>query len=285
MKKTKKIIFSILAGACLIVMGTTAANAQYNDPKAAELLEVVWQHYERSIRDINDYVVVTEQFTTHYVKKYDNGRPYFVSQVETESVWGAVSALGMHTTSPMADSDFFTREVFEILKQYATYEGTHKHDGLNMHVLFLKDMRAFMDVIDDVDDSFGQLRLYFDDEHWLLRQMEFSAEAEIEEGKSQLIAPVIGFTDYRNISGMMVPFQTRITVGGLMSQLSDDEREEARQALAELDKELATMPAQQRQMMEQMMSGQLDQLRSMVQDDTIEFVINVQEVRVNTGGE
>lgn len=285
MKKTKKIIFSLFAAACLFVMGQTAANAQYKDPKAAELLEVVWQHYERSIRDIDDYVVVTEEFTTHYVKKYDNGHPFFVSQVETESVWGAISALGMHTTSPMTDFDFFSREVFELLKQYATYEGTKKQDGLNMHVLSMQDMRAFMDVIDDVDESFGQLRLYFDDEHWLLRQMEFLVEAEIEEGKTQLIAPVIGFTDYRNISGMMVPFQTRITVDGLMSHLSDEEREEARQGLAELERELANMPEQQRQMMKQMLSTQLDQLRSIVEDDIIEFVINVQEVRVNTGRE
>lgn len=285
MKKIEKIIIHFSLAAFVLFMPFTHLHGQYKDPRAAEILEIVWQHYEQSIRDVDDYKVVTEHFTTHYVKQFDNGRPYFVSQVETDSFWGSISGLGMQTTSPMVDADFFSSEVFEHLKQNAIYAGSEYIDGLNTHVIFLEDMRVFMDAFDDVDEPMGQLRLYFDNEHWVLRQMQFSAEAEIEEGRVQVIEPVVKMLDYRNINGMMIPFMTKIVVQGLTEHLSDAEREEAQQALLEFDRELAQMPAQQREMVEQMMSGQLDQLRKMLEEDSIEFIIEVKDVKVNTGTE
>jgi hypothetical protein len=283
MKINQKIFTCLYMAAFVMFFSSINIYGQYKDPQAAEVLETVWQHYEQSIRDVDDYKIVTEQFTTHYVKQYENGRPYFVSQVETDSFWGSISGLGMHTTSPMVDADFFSSEVFDHLKQNAVYLGMESLDGMNTHIIFLEDMRVFMDTFDDVDEPMGQLRLYFDDEHWVLRQMKFSAEAEIEEGRVQVIEPVVKMTDYRNISGMMVPFETRISVQGLTEHLSDAEREEAQLALMEFERELAQMPEEQRQMLEKMMSGQLDQLRKVLEDDSIEFLINVKEVIVNTG--
>ncbi len=285
MEKKEKFLIYMIVAAFVMVLPFSSAHGQYKDPHAAEILEVVWQQYEQSIRDVDDYKIITEQFTTHYVKQYEDGRPYFVSQVETDSFWGSISGLGMHTTSPMVDSDFFSSEIFEHLKQNASHAGTENIDGLNTHVIFLEDMRIFMDAFDDVDEPMGELRLYFDDQDWVLRQMKFSAEAEIEEGRVQVIEPVIKMTDYRNISGMMIPFETSISVQGLIEHLSDAEREEAQKALLEFEKELEQMPAEQRQMVEQMMSGQLDQLRNLLADDSIEFFIWVKEVIVNTGGE
>lgn len=285
MKINQKFFTCLYMAAFVMFFSTINIYGQYKDPQAAEVLETVWQHYEQSIRDVDDYKIVTEEFTTHYVKQYENGRPYFVSQVETDSFWGSISGLGMHTTSPMVDADFFSAEVFEHLKQNATYSGSESIDGLNTHVIFLEDMRVFMDAFDDVDEPMGELRLYFDDEDWVLRQMKFSAEAEIEEGRVQVIEPIVRMKDYRNISGMLIPFETSISVQGLTEHLSDAEREEAQQALLEFERELEQMPAQQRQMLEQMMSGQLDQLRNLLADDSIEFFIRVKEVVVNTGAE
>ncbi len=283
MKKSKMLLSGMCICLFVCTLLTVAAQSQYKDPRAAEILEVVRQNYEKSITGIDDYTVVTEHFSTQYVKKYDNDRPYFVSQVETESFWGSVSAMGMHTTSPMVDSDFFMPEMFSHLKKNLIYKGTEHLNGLNTHVLFLEDMRVFFDVFDDVEEPLGSLTLYFDDEHWVLRQMRFSAEAELEDGQFQLIEPVLRMEDYRNINGMMVPFKTAITISGLMDHLSDEEREEAKEALAEFERELRDMPPQQRQMIEDMMGGQLDDLRKMIEEDSIEFLIEVLDVKVNTG--
>lgn len=285
MEKIEKLMIHIFFAAFMLLMPFSYLYGQYKDPQAAEILETVRQHYEQSIKNVDDYKVVTEHFTTHYVKQYEEGRPYFVSQVETDSFWGSISGLGMQTNSPMVDADFFSAEIFEHLKQNAVYSGSESIDGHYTHVIFLEDMRVFMDAFDDVDEPMGQLHLYFDNEDWVLRQMRFSAEAEIEEGRVQVIEPVVKMLDYRNVNGMMIPFMTKIIVQGLTEHLSDAEREEAQQALLEFDRELAQMPDQQRQMVEQMMSGQLDQLRKMLDEDSIEFTIEVKEVKVNTGAE
>lgn len=282
MKKVQKILANALL-LTLLFLTSKAAFGQYNDMHAAEILEVVRSHYERSITDIDDYKIVTENFTTHYQKKYDNGRPYFVSKVETESFWGSVSDMGMHTTSPMVDAGFFSPEIFEHLLMNSSYKGTEHLEGKNTHVIFLKDMRVLMEAFDDVEEPVGSLRLYFDDEDWVLRQMKFSTMAEIEEGDVREIEPVMRMKDYRNINGLMIPFRTTIAVYGLSDYLSDEEREEAMAALEELEYELQHMPEEQRAMLEQMMGGQLDNLRQMLEDDMIEFVIEVKEVLVNTG--
>lgn len=267
----------------MVIVTPKAAFSQYNDPRAAEMLEQVRAQYEMSIRNIDDYKIVTSNFTTHYHKEYDNGRPYFTSQTDTDSFWGSISGMGMDETSPMVNTDLFSPEIFEHLLMNSRYMGTERIDDLNTHVIFLDDMRVLMETFDDMDEPIGSLSMYFDDEHWVLRKMKFSAMAEIEEGDVRMIEPVMRMKDYRNINGLMIPFKTNISVHGLSEYLSDEEREEAMAALEELEKELEQMPADQRSMLEQMMGGQLDQLRQMLADDMIEFVIEIKEVLVNTG--
>ncbi len=283
MKSTKTIFYWMTSMIVLMLISSVDLRGQYADPRAAEILELVRQQYEQSIRNIDDYTVITEDFTARYKKVFDNGRPYFVSQVETEGFWGSISSMGMHTASPMDDSDFFTPEMFSVLKENARYLGTETVDGLNTHVIFLDDMRMFSEAHDDVEDDINELRLYFDDEHWVLRQMKFTAHEAMDDGTIQKIEPILMMTDYQNIEGMMIPFKTIINIGGFSDYMSDAEREEAVQALAEMEHELEQIPEEQREMVEQMMSGQLDQLRQMLEEDTLEFIHEIKEVKVNTG--
>ncbi|MDR4988662.1 MAG: hypothetical protein RG741_07500 [Bacteroidales bacterium] len=278
--KPKLLMRHLLLPVFLMFINASLATGQYGDPRAAEILETVRQHYEKSIEGINDYVVVTEHFTTHYRKKFENGRPYFESRVDSESFWDSVSALGMHTSSPLVDFNFFDEDVFRYLKENIRYMGMETIDGMAVHVLYLDDMQIFAESYDD--GPMGDLHLYFDDEHWVLRKMRFSAQEELDEGYFVWIEPVLRMEDYRNIEGMMIPFRTRITVEGLIGDLSEEERLEVMAALEELERELEQMTPFEREMLEQMLSGQLDQLRSMIEDDKAEFIIEVSEVRVNT---
>jgi len=155
MKKTKEIIVCLLF-LTLLIQAPMAAFGQYNDRRAAEMLEQVRAHYEMSIRNVDDYKIVTGNFTTHYHKEYDNGRPYFVSQVETDSFWGSISGMGMHTTSPMVDTDFFSPEIFEHLLMNSRYMGNERIDGMNTHIVFIDDMRILMEEFEDVDEPIGR---------------------------------------------------------------------------------------------------------------------------------
>lgn len=246
------------------------------DPRAAEILETVREHYERSIEGIDDYVVVTNLYTTYYKKAYDNGRPYFKTRTKTDIT-------GVQSTSSTSDADLFTPENYEKLKTNARYKGQEQIDGFNVHVLSIDKLEGLFEE-EGVDDTVENLTVYIDANDWLLRQMVFSVEAETEEGVIT-VQPIVLFKDYRDIEGMMLPFETSTVVTGLSESLSDEERQEAEKGLEEMEKELEQMPESQRRMVERMMGEQLDKFRKMLEEDRFEFSVKVEEVRVNTGME
>jgi len=247
------------------------------DPRAVEIFETVRAHYERSIEGVDDYVMVTNLFTTYYKKAYDNGRPYFMSRTETE-------VFGVQSTSSTSDADLFTPENYERLKNNATYAGRETIDGFDVHVLSIDKLEGLFDEGEGVDDTVEDLKVYIDADDWVLRQMVFSVETVTEDGVMK-VEPMILFKDYRDVEGMMIPFETISFVTGLSEMLTDEEREEAEQGLKEMEKELEQLPEGQRRMVERLMGDRLKRFREMLAEDRIEFTVRVEEVRVNTGME
>jgi hypothetical protein len=73
-----------------------------------------------------------------------------------------------------------------------------------------------------------------------------------------------------------------MTMETLNASMSPEERERARRSLEEMEQRLEQLPEEQRRMMEGAMKDQLDRLRSMLDEGTIRFAVEVQDVRVNT---
>jgi hypothetical protein len=71
--------------------------------------------------------------------------------------------------------------------------------------------------------------------------------------------------------------------GDMDDSVSPEDREKARQGMKDLEKQMAEMPEAQRKMMEGMLKPQIERLQKMLAGDKIEFVITVEEVKVNTG--
>jgi predicted secreted protein len=67
----------------------------------------------------------------------------------------------------------------------------------------------------------------------------------------------------------------------LDATISAEEREQARRSLEEMEQRMQEMPEEQRQMMEGMMKNQLEQLRNILDEGSIQFAIEVQDVQVN----
>ncbi len=80
---------------------------------------------------------------------------------------------------------------------------------------------------------------------------------------------------------MLHPFQLHITATGLAAGMSEEEMEEARRGLAEMEKNLEGMDATQRAMVERMMGGQMEKLRKMLESGQFEITVVTKEVRVN----
>ena len=89
--------------------------------------------------------------------------------------------------------------------------------------------------------------------------------------------------DYREVPGsdMYEPYKRIMRMGGVMNETEMAQLEEARVQLAEFDEQMASMPPEQRQMMENMMGGQLDAMRSLANNGVFEYVEIIEEIYVN----
>ena len=92
--------------------------------------------------------------------------------------------------------------------------------------------------------------------------------------------------DFRNVAGcgdMYEPFSSVMRIRGAMTPAQEAEIAKAGRQLEELEAQMASMPASQRQMMESMMGPQLDMIRNMASGDGIEMEQKTLELRCNTG--
>jgi hypothetical protein len=107
----------------------------------------------------------------------------------------------------------------------------------------------------------------------------------VTEGEKRPLTMTVTLEDYRTVEGMPHPWRTRIRAEGLMEAggASEEEMEEARAQLAEFDRQMAEMSAEQRQMMQTMMGGKLDSLRRMIESGGLDMEVVVTDLRVNTG--
>lgn len=261
----------------LFMLGTASVHAQ---PTAAQVLDNMREAHERGIQNINDYTVVTDMYTAYYKKTYVDGRPTFKSRVQIRGLeqFGGNEQMA---SSTMFHSELFDDKTYDFLRQNAQYRGTETVDGHRTHVLFVPDLEPLSD--DDEEDYAQNGYFYVDDGLWVLRKMKFDIETEIEPGQTAEMQPVIRFLDYRDIEGLHLPFRTVMEFGDLDATISPEEREEALQAMRELERELAQMPEEQRRMVEQMMKPQIERFEKMLEGDKLEIVIKVEDVRVNTG--
>jgi hypothetical protein len=91
--------------------------------------------------------------------------------------------------------------------------------------------------------------------------------------------------DYRTVPGseMYMPYRSVIRMGGVLSPKEQKEMEEARKQLAEFDRQLASMPPDQRSMVESRMGPQIETMRRMVNGGAVEVETIVRAIRVNEG--
>jgi len=93
-------------------------------------------------------------------------------------------------------------------------------------------------------------------------------------------------SDYRTVAGcgdLYEPFATVMRLGGAMTPEQQAQLKANESKLAELEQQLANMPASQRQMMESMMGPQLEMIRNMASGGGIEIKSTIRELRCNAG--
>ena len=90
--------------------------------------------------------------------------------------------------------------------------------------------------------------------------------------------------DFRNPPGcgdMLEPYRRVTRMGGMLDKAQMAELKEAQAKLEEFEQQMAEMPADQRAMVESMMGGQMDMLRSMANGGAFEQVQEVEKIICN----
>jgi hypothetical protein len=109
--------------------------------------------------------------------------------------------------------------------------------------------------------------------------MEYTVKSQIKDEEVREISPVIKNKDFRNVEGMLIPYETATVVEGLT--LSEEERKKAKEGL----KEFEEMPDAQKEMAKNMMGDKIEEYRKMIENNRYEKVSKVEKIKVNTGME
>lgn len=89
--------------------------------------------------------------------------------------------------------------------------------------------------------------------------------------------------DYRRVDNTYLyePYLQIVRMGGVLSEKERKELEKAQKELEKAEAQLASMPATQRKMMERMMGKQMEQLRQLAQDGSVEMRIVTTSIEIN----
>lgn len=102
-------------------------------------------------------------------------------------------------------------------------------------------------------------------------------------GQSRPVTIDMSASDFRNVPGskLVEPFRRVVSISGIAAGMDDPQIAEARKAMAEFEKQLASMPESQREMAKSMMGPQLAQMRNLAESGSIESEIRVESITAN----
>jgi hypothetical protein len=170
------------------------------------------------------------------------------------------------------------------LKTRTRIIGHHSVDGIDVIELGADDLNA-VQAIDEGTFTMNTVRILVDAERYLpvrfkidgvLKQGSASRPMSIERIDSQ-------FTNPPGCANLYKPKNSVMKMGGVLTNQQLAEIEEAEAQLADLDKQLASMPPAQKEMMMKMMGPQIEMIRNLAAGGGFEIASEIVELRCNTG--
>jgi hypothetical protein len=158
--------------------------------------------------------------------------------------------------------------------------GEESVDGVNTYHLLASDLEQTQK--DGAQEfTIQTVSLWIDKNELVPLKMRMEGVAEMD-GETRPVFMERISSDYRKVpeSAMYESYKQVMRMGGVMDAKQEKQMAEAQVQLAEFDKQLADMPASQRQMMENMMGDQIKMMRSMVSSGAFEIETTIDDIRV-----
>ena len=273
----RRIMRGISASLVLSALLATHAVGQ----SVADIVDRMYEAYERQAAGVDNYTLVQTMMglesVNYFEKEMVGGKPVF--RLKNAGMGGFRFGLG--------DEDAGQGDIFLIgpdLVEHASYAGRDQIDGSSVHVLAIDDLSA-LDIAqptapDGMDFVPKSGRIFIDDQIMAPRRMEFVGDATADDGVHE-VTMRMDLEDYRDVEGLLIAHHTVIQIEGLGAMI-DPEMQAQFEAM---EKQLADIPPEQRQMVERMMGPQMEQMRQMMSggDDGMTMEVTVTDVRVNSG--
>lgn len=268
--------------AWLVLSTLSASPAVVAGQDAREILRTALQRYEERVADIDDYTVIEDidgmRASIRFEKEMVDGHPVFRARVLPG---GDLQAVPGGDRQQAARSPAIFAEIRDV-----RVTGSETLDGRPVWVLEVPDAGQLG--LGGSGFTPSTLEIHLDQERYVPLRMRLAGRMDAE-GQSHDVTMVTRLEDYRDVQGLLHPFRTTVTVEGLMGGMSDADRGEMQDEMQRMQEQLASLPPEQRSMMEQQMRNmpQMRQIMEMMEAQSagkdLEMTIQVQEVRVNEG--
>ncbi len=177
-----------------------------------------------------------------------------------------------------------TRQIVEQLNaviEAINYGGMEQVNGKAAHKLEVTGANLTQTTDDGSVTMHNMYRLIDPDHYYdVLLRMEGTMTSD---GKTRDIYLEREPTDYRQVPGgnLYAPYKELLRMGGMLSETDRARLAENEAKLAEFEQQMASMPPDQRAMVERMMGPQLEQMKSLVNDGTFEIEIVTTNIVIN----
>ena len=212
------------------------------------------------------------------------GKPQGMPESAGKSPWASMDPRVLEDSETGAGAGVDAQDMASSMNTFmrtARLVGTSEVDGHDAFHL-QSDAMNIVEPMNGEEFRIDTMKLWNDKEHYV--PLKMAMEGAISSGvESRPIVIETRMMDYRNVpdSSMYEPYRQMVRMSGMMNDEQKAQMAEAREQLAEFEKQLASMPASQRQMMESMMGSRMEQFRKMAGGGDMEFEMVVNEIRVN----
>lgn len=170
----------------------------------------------------------------------------------------------------------------DALMERGEHVGIVDYNGRPAHKVVVENINQTVEVEGGDTFTMKDVTMYFDAAEYVLLMHRTDGTAR-QDGEDVPFYIESESTDFRNVPGsnLYEPYETVSRMGGMLDEEQMAQMAEAKVQLEEFEKQLAAMPANQRAMAEQMMGGQMEMMRGLVNTGAFEFRQKVAEIYVN----
>ena len=250
----------LLAGAVLVLPSAGAAQS------VTQIMGQAMEAHERRMASVENVMIRQEimgfQATTYMAKQIIDGRPVLtVHSVE-------LGGLGGTATSDIGQE--FLMDPGQMFEEWAdrwSLDGQGSIGGAATWRLVLDDFEG-IDLAGSVpgqDLDMVPGRMVVELEVARMVPLAMTIDGTVTEGGQQRpVSMAVRLSDYREVEGFLHPFLTEIEADLAAAGVSPEDREQARQGLEQMRRQLEQAPAAQREMIERMLGGQIETLERMI---------------------